>query len=291
MSRGSNHDTRPELKTGPRVPGPRGLSAAMAEGAGLQVRILATEHRTDERGHNYRSYRLEVYAGKMKGKEARWEVNKRYSEFRELKDALKEKLPEKVFETLPKLSSKKPTKLTKKQVQKRHDSLVEFITAAANSATIGMDELLFEFLDAPSAVLNSEAVTSLWQQQAAVDRELAKKRGTLRERKRVTKQGPLKKKGTGKGLGSRTNWTTRWIVLSDYAIEWHDSRQAFDAGSKANSEPLPLVGAKVVVIPDEKAEKSHTKYSNAFEIQFPKSCRVGEGKPARSFFYSRRKLV
>eukprot|EP01048_Picozoa_sp_COSAG05_P021428 COSAG05_NODE_3941_length_1762_cov_9.592303_2_plen_90_part_01 len=33
------------------------------------------------------------------------------------------------------------------------------------------------------AVMNSEAVTSLWQQQAAVDRELAKKRGTLRERK------------------------------------------------------------------------------------------------------------
>ena len=41
--------------------------------------------------------------------------------------------------------------------------------------------------------------------------------------KRVTCAGTLEKKGTGKGLGGRRNWTVRWLVLTDFEIEWHDS--------------------------------------------------------------------
>lgn len=45
-------------------------------------------------------------------------------------------------------------------------------------------------------------------------------RGTVSNRKRVAKQGWLKKKGTGKKGVGRTNWTKRWLVLTDGAIEW-----------------------------------------------------------------------
>jgi hypothetical protein len=52
--------------------------------------------------------------------------------------------------------------------------------------------------------------------------------------KRVTRAGTLEKKGTGKGFGGRRNWTERWLVLTDFEIEWHDSEKACDAGSDAN---------------------------------------------------------
>jgi hypothetical protein len=45
-------------------------------------------------------------------------------------------------------------------------------------------------------------------------------RGTVSNRKRVAKQGWLKKKGTGKKGVGRTNWTKRWLVLTDGAIDW-----------------------------------------------------------------------
>jgi hypothetical protein len=43
-------------------------------------------------------------------------------------------------------------------------------------------------------------------------------RGTVSNRKRVAKQGWLKKKGTGKKGVGRTNWTKRWLVPTDGAI-------------------------------------------------------------------------
>jgi hypothetical protein len=243
-------------------------SATQAK-TGLELAITGTERKVDTDGKSYLSYTIEVNAGKGKGEAVKWEVGKRYSAFVELRKSLEKSKPGS-GKLLPDLSGKTVAgkALTKAQLQKRTDSLEAFITAAAREPTIGLNQLFFTFLEAPSAVLNSEAVTGLWQAVHAEQRGAVAGRGTLKSRLRVAKQGVLKKKGTS----LRTNWTTRWVVLKDYTLEYYESQQAFEAGEKPKNLALELTGAKVEWLDEEAGRNS--KYEAAFEIHFPKDARV-----------------
>lgn len=63
------------------------------------------------------------------------------------------------------------------------------------------------------------------------------------------------------GFGRR-NWTDRWVVLTDFDIEWYENENAWRKGEKPQREALPLHNAEWQDLPDK-------KYRMAFHVLFP----------------------
>jgi hypothetical protein len=231
------------------------------DSTGLSIVLRGSRERVSEAdGKPYTAYTINVNAGKG----VTWDTEKRFSEFRDLKNLLVAK-----HAGCQKLLPEFPPRVTgisvmaqvsKKQrateITARRLALEEFIAAAAKNPAIGMDQLFLDFLDAPESAMASEAVAHLWHEHASSRNSLMVER-----KKRVTRAGILSKKGTGKGFGSRTNWKTRWLVLTDFEIEWHDNEGDCERGMDPNGS-IPLQGATVKEVNDD-------KYFCSFEINFP----------------------
>eukprot|EP01043_Picozoa_sp_COSAG02_P002703 COSAG02_NODE_64_length_43111_cov_35.627709_16_plen_823_part_00 len=235
------------------------------DSTGVAIELRGSRERTDDEGKAYTTYTIHVDAGKG----VQWDTEKRFSEFRALKNQLIAKHPgcQKLLPEFPHavtglgvmgLASKKHRT---SEITARRVALEDFIAAAAKNGTVGMDQLFLDFLDAPQSAMASEAVAHLWHASSRTSLLVERK-------KRVTRAGMLEKKGTGKGFGGRRNWTARWLVLTDFKIEWHDSEEDCERGDEAKRS-IPLEGATVKPVDDD-------KYFFAFSIAFPPACDTSE---------------
>ena len=239
----------------------RDLRKSMRSVTGLTMVVLSSREVPGESsfdGKPYTAYKVQINAGKG----VKWEIEKRYSEFRRLKDALIKKMPE-AARLLPEFPGMGLFgKVTKKQraamIVSRREALEEFIAAAAKNPTIGMDQLFIDFVEMPEEAKGAEAMAHLWHKSAD-----ARTSQMVDRKKRVTRAGALMKKGTGKGFGGRHNWTDRWLVLTDFDLEWHASKEACDTKDKAKG-CVSLAGATVEEVEDK-------KYLCAFRVAFDKS--------------------